>query len=442
MQTLPGRLGNLTAEQEEKLFELWKLMLQICAVEDEAAAEPAPDDAGGALQTRTLTADDDPEDKYGHNKVFRETLASTDPGSIRDALWTMVKMDHPDQLLLRFLRARKWDIQKALVMFISTLKWRQDMKVDEDIMLNGEEYFSLQEQRETDEKKKTFASDFLAQMRLGKSFAHGIDKEGRPITVVRVRLHRAGEQSQESLERYTVYLIETARLLLTPPADTGTVVFDMTGFSMANMDYAPVKFMIQCFEANYPESLGIVLVHKAPWIFQGIWKVIQRWLDPVVASKIHFTNNAKDMSEFITLTKIPKELDGGDPWEYQFVEPVIGENPKMKDTATRDTLQEERESLYEEFEQKTLQRLKERDAEKRAAIRADRDAIAAKLKAGYWVLDPYVRMRSLYDRVGIILPDGKINYDSWNTSTPLTNGTQAAIASSPAVIETASDDVD
>lgn len=43
----------------------------------------------------------------------------------------------------------------------------------------------------------------------------------------------------------------------------------MTGFSMANMDYTPVKFMIKCFEANYPESLGAVLVHNAPWIFQG-----------------------------------------------------------------------------------------------------------------------------------------------------------------------------
>ena len=39
---------------------------------------------------------------------------------------------------------------------------------------------------------------------------------------------------------------------------------------MANMDYTPVKFMIKCFEANYPESLGAVLVHKAPWIFQGM----------------------------------------------------------------------------------------------------------------------------------------------------------------------------
>lgn len=70
-----------------------------------------------------------------------------------------------------------------------------------------------------------------------------------------------------------------------------TIMFDMTGFSMANMvrlhvvcivrdehqvltvppqDYTPVKFMIKCFEANYPESLGAVLVHKAPWVFQGL----------------------------------------------------------------------------------------------------------------------------------------------------------------------------
>lgn len=43
----------------------------------------------------------------------------------------------------------------------------------------------------------------------------------------------------------------------------------MTNFTLANMDYTPVKFMIKCFEANYPECLGTVLIHKAPWIFSG-----------------------------------------------------------------------------------------------------------------------------------------------------------------------------
>lgn len=306
---MEGTLGNLTPEQQAKLCELWKHIYQICGVsEDEIADVETPADA---LQPRTDSdgsgqlkkekkrlglfkkkdkkekenvnekgttvpsfdgiKDNDADDKYGQNKEFRETLASRSPESIRHSMWGMIKMDHPDQLLLRFLRARKWDVNKALVMLISTMKWRQDYKVDDDIMLKGEEHFVEQEKTGT-EAEKAFAHDFLMQMRMGKSFAHGIDKDGRPINTIRVRLHKGGEQSQESLERYTVYLIETTRLMLHYPVETGCIIFDMTNFSMANMDYTPIKFMIQTFEANYPESLGVVLVHKSPWLFQGMSK--------------------------------------------------------------------------------------------------------------------------------------------------------------------------
>ena len=41
-------------------------------------------------------------------------------------------------------------------------------------------------------------------------------------------------------------------------------------------DYAPVKFMIKCFEANYPESLGAVLIHKAPWLFSSSYPSIPK----------------------------------------------------------------------------------------------------------------------------------------------------------------------
>lgn len=37
---------------------------------------------------------------------------------------------------------------------------------------------------------------------------------------VRARLHKQGEQTEESLERYTVFIIESARMLLEPPVDT------------------------------------------------------------------------------------------------------------------------------------------------------------------------------------------------------------------------------
>src|SRR3954469_5791332 len=113
----------------------------------------------------------------------------------------------------------------------------------------------------------------------------------------------------------------------------------MTGFSMANMDYAPVKFMIKCFEANYPESLGTVLVYKAPWIFNTIWSIIRGWLDPVVAGKVHFVKTEKDLEEYVPKSQIPTELGGEEKWEYAYVEPKEGENDIQKDVSTRESLQ-------------------------------------------------------------------------------------------------------
>lgn len=43
----------------------------------------------------------------------------------------------------------------------------------------------------------------------------------------------------------------------------------MTDFSMANMDYTPIRFIIKCLENFYPECLGLILIHKAPWFFSG-----------------------------------------------------------------------------------------------------------------------------------------------------------------------------
>jgi hypothetical protein len=87
---------------------------------------------------------------------------------------------------------------------------------------------------------------FMKQLRMGKSFLHGVDKEGRPICVVRVRLHKQGDQSEQSLERYTIYIIETARLMLRSPVDTACVLFDMTYFSLANMVCALLMAPLAC----------------------------------------------------------------------------------------------------------------------------------------------------------------------------------------------------
>jgi hypothetical protein len=241
--TLPGRPGSLTPDQEEKLRELWLQTLDVFGVI--SGARPSLDTASVAstpadpkkksklsmFSRKNKDADhsaentDDENDKHGQAKEFRQAIQNQSPESLRTAFWGMVKHDDPDALLLRFLRARKWDVQAALVMMISTLHWRsQEMHVDDDIVYKGEGGAVIDAKSASDVTVKNDAEDFLTQLRMGKSFLHGTDAEGRPVCVVRARLHRAGEQTEKSLERFTVYTIDTARMMLRPPIDTAVSI--------------------------------------------------------------------------------------------------------------------------------------------------------------------------------------------------------------------------
>ena len=252
-----GHLGNLTPEQDAKLREFWATTLRVFGVDEPqhvAGTEtPLTEDASSEVDVKDkekskkrfgvfkrhknshssnglATPTQDPshhkesDDKYGQVKEFQEILATQTPESLRAAFWSMVKADHPDALMLRFLRARKWDVDKALVMLVSTMRWRsQEQHVDDDVVRRGEGG-ALEDSKSTDPAIRKEGADFLAQLRLGKSFLHGTDKEGRPLCFVRVRLHRGGEQTERALERYTVYVIETARLALRRPVETAVSV--------------------------------------------------------------------------------------------------------------------------------------------------------------------------------------------------------------------------
>lgn len=250
-----GHVGNLTEEQEAKLREMWATLFKLVGIKLDGEVDKTPADTpespdskkksrrsffgfGAAKKEDTpdvggLTLSDG-DDKYGQNKEFKQALAEITPEQLRESLWNMIKADHPDALLLRFLRARKWDVNKAVVMLVSTVRWRLlEMHVDDDIMEGGEA--KAIEQAEGSGPDAKLAADYMAQTRMGKSFVTGIDKQGRPICLIRVKLHKIGAHSGKSTERYTVHMIETSRLMLQRPVETAVIIFDMTDFTLANM---------------------------------------------------------------------------------------------------------------------------------------------------------------------------------------------------------------
>lgn len=455
-----GRPGNLTAEEQGKLKEMWAATLKVfgraattelAKVEREvegvaattggssttvdgllAPPQPAsaiPQKKRGRL-TRILTrtrsdasdvsdvslkattsststlspvttatssaADDAATDKYSQSAEFKQALATQTPQELRDAFWSMVKADHPDGLLLRFLRARKWDVERALIMMVATMHWRGKQVMDVERIVGRGELGAI-EDRDT---------QFMLQVRKGKSILHGTDTDGRPVCIVRSRLHRPAEQTPLVMERYTVYIMETARLMLRHPVDTASIIFDLSDIEAKYMDLTPVRFIIKCFEAHYPESLGVCCIYGAPWFFRPVWSIVKGLLDPVVANKIRFANSTAELETFLPASDIIKELGGPRDWSYTYREPAPGENDRMKDTATRDAILASRAKLYDQFEMLTkkwfLNQLDAGGLERR-------EECARALERDYWTLDPYVRAKTHYDRVGYLEPDGKFN---------------------------------
>ncbi|RLL97793.1 hypothetical protein CFD26_107094 [Aspergillus turcosus] len=430
-----GFLGNITADQQKKLEQLWTVVLSLS---DALTSTTTTTDTNEHQNRRNSLARTNTTASKGSTattpayaaqisqhlqglglhaseiKQVQQILTKISPEEIRDGLLSTARQDHPDALFLRFLRARKWDVPKAFVMMLEAILWRmKEFHVDEEVLAKGELH-ALKASRDTSNAVAAKnANDFLAQMRMGKAYVHGFDKLGRPIVVIRVKLHNPGAQSDETLNQFIIHVIESVRLLLVPPVETAAVVFDMTGFGLSNMEYPAVKFIIKCFEANYPESLGVLLIHNAPWVFSSIWRLIRGWMDPVIVAKVQFTKNIDELEKFISRDQIVKELGGAEDWTYEYVEPDENENDRMEDTTARDALLAQRASIGDELltaTAKWVTAIKNKDEEETAAAKAHRDELIEQLRSNYWQIDPYVRSRNYLDRTGVIKDGGKIEF--------------------------------
>jgi hypothetical protein len=138
-------------------------------------------------------------------------------------------------------------------------------------------------------------------------------------------------------------------------------------------------------------------------------------MDPVVASKVHFTRSVADLDKYISRDHIPQELKGDEDWTYKYIEPLTDENAVMKDTATRDSLMYERMMIGLRMLAATAAWVSattfaegKEDKAKVEELKNRRNAIVEDFKSNYWKLDPYIRARAITDREGVLKAGGEV----------------------------------
>ncbi|KAF9565482.1 hypothetical protein EC968_004068 [Mortierella alpina] len=410
-----GYVANLSPAQKEKVKAIWKFM--IAAAETGDAIIPVEMmydlqnfalEGNGVQYASSKAAIEDgwfTEKKankaiqLAQSEGFGADMAKVklmDLGfnmdKIRASLWDSAGDNNPDIFILRFLRARKWNIINSAAKLLKALKWR----VDEDV---------LDLKSKSDKELDNMFPDFIKQMELGKFYVQGTDSGDRPISYLNVRLHRPGDQTAKTVEKMVVYIMETGRTLLESPCETVSLVFDLTGFSLSNVDFALVRYLLQIFEAHYPECLGFIYIHGAPFFFWGVWKVIEPWLDPVVAAKIRFTKKDQDLLQYIPAEHLPDKFKGGlNKFRYEYIPEKPDKNARMKDTETKNRLVEEWKELMRRFEALTKewattgteQAISPKSEEE---VEKERIEISREIRTAYFKKDPYVRARNMFHRM-------------------------------------------
>ncbi|XP_050077208.1 protein real-time isoform X1 [Anopheles maculipalpis] len=220
--------------------------------------------------------------------------------------------EHPEpdyQTLLRFLRARDFSIDKATGMLQESLQWRKEHRID-DI---------LSEYKTPAVVEKYFPGGW-----------HHHDKDGRPLYILRLGtmdvkglLKSVGEDELLKLTLHIceegLKLMKEATKLFGKPIWNWCLLVDLDGLSMRHLWRPGVKALlriIETVEKNYPETMGRVLIVRAPRVFPVLWTIVSTFIDENTRSKFLFFGgpdcmHAEDgIEQYIDTDKIPSFLGG------------------------------------------------------------------------------------------------------------------------------------
>ena len=212
-----------------------------------------------------------------------------------------------DPYLLRFLRARNFDIGKTLEMWKNYIQWRKEHNVDNIMDIDFPEI---------NEAKKYYPHGFFRT-----------DKQGRPMYFERNGYLKIDQFtkviSQERIEAYSIQKYERLINIILPGCSQAAgkrieqtcFIVDLKNFKSSKMTsktWDLVKLMSKIGSNYYPETLGVMFIVNAPVIFYGIWNVAKYFLEEETRQKIHILGSKyhKELLEFVNIEDLPDFLGG------------------------------------------------------------------------------------------------------------------------------------
>nr|XP_048722023.1 SEC14-like protein 5 isoform X3 [Caretta caretta] len=238
---------------------------------------------------------------------LRQWLQETHKGKSEAGEWKPEKIPK-DEHILRFLRARDFNIDKAREMLCQSLTWRKQYQVD----------YILQTWRPPSLLEEYYTGGW-----------HYQDKDGRPLYILRLgQMDTKGlvkALGEESLLRHVLSINEEGQKrceentsLFGRPITSWTCLVDLEGLNMRHLWRPGVKALLRIIEVvedNYPETLGRLLIVRAPRVFPVLWTLVSPFINENTRQKflIYSGNNYQGpggLVDYLDKDVIPDFLGG------------------------------------------------------------------------------------------------------------------------------------